>query len=560
MRLDVERIPRTAAPAGQPSFAPVYTDLLRIVRTNAKRVGLVLLAVVAVVLAFGGLESLRARNGPDQRFVYYTVSRGELPIVVTEKGHLESQRVTEIRCELENISSSRSSVTGTQILFIVPNGKTVKEGELLVELDSAPLNERLDDQVLSYERANAEKLHATAKFKNQITRNETDLAEAKLGVELAKLALDMYEDGEDGTYQISLQELDLKAQEAKNKIREAQAGLLMQETNRNGIEMLYKLGYRGKGDRDQAVYKYLQAEDALVRATNGLATAISNLKKLDQYEHPMKKLELEAAKNTAENSLKQVILDNEAHYAMTQAAKTAADRAFDKEEERLEKYKEQLKKCKIYAPHDGMVVYSTDHSRNGSSSSIAEGAFVRQRQKILTLPDLTTMQVKTAVHESVLDQVGSGLRASIQIDAFPDRTYHGTVESVAVLPDQGGWLNSDIKVYETIVTIDEKVERLKPGMTAVVEIHVDRLQDVLCVPVQAFVQVGQDTWCYVSTSGGPQRRTVELGPTNDKFVEVRAGIKEGEQVLLNSMEIFDQTRKSGREISPEKVAPEEIGG
>ena len=49
---------------------------------------------------------------------------------------------------------------------------------------------------------------------------------------------------------------------------------------------------------------------------------------------------------------------------------------------------------------------------------------------------------------------------------------------VAVLPDQGGWLSSDTKVYQTVVTIDEDVEQLKPGMTAVVDIHVAQLDDV----------------------------------------------------------------------------------
>ena len=558
MRLDVKHVPRTAVPRGQSGLAAFSAKPFRIVGTRAKRIGLVFLAVAALVLAFTGLQSLRNGGGANQQLVYYTVSRADLPITVTEKGNLESQLVTEVLCEVENVSSSysRTGAVGTQILSIVENGKTVKEGELLVELDSAPLKERHDDQVLSYERANASKIQADAKLKNQRSRNITDLAQAELRVKLADLALEMYEDTEGGTYQITLQELDLKVEEAKNKIREAQAGLDMQETNRNGIKTLYDLGYRGRGDLDQAVYKLLQAEDAWVRADNSLANAKASRKKLEQYEYPMKKLTMLGEKDTAKRLLEQVDLDNEADLVMATTTKTAADRAFEKEEERLAKYKEQLGKCKLYAPHDGMAVYATERSRYGTSANIGEGEFVRQRQKILTLPDLDNMQVKTAIHESVLDRVSAGLPATIQIDARPDRTYRGTVESVAVLPDPGGWLSSDIKVYETIVTIDEKVDQLKPGMTAVVEIHVDRLEDILSVPVQAIVQVEEDTWCYVSGSSGPERRTVELGATNDKFVEVRKGLKEGEQVLLNPPEIFDGSQKSGREISPDKDAKE----
>ena len=92
-------------------------------------------------------------SGPEN-LVYYTVTRADLPIVVTERGNLESQIETKIICEVENVSYDRSSGSvGTQIIFIVPNGSAVTAGDLLVELDSAAIRERLDDQVLSHERA-----------------------------------------------------------------------------------------------------------------------------------------------------------------------------------------------------------------------------------------------------------------------------------------------------------------------------------------------------------------------------------------------------------------------
>jgi hypothetical protein len=150
------------------------------------------------------------------------------------------------------------------------------------------------------------------------------------------------------------------------------------------------------------------------------------------------------------------------------------------------------------------------------------------------------MQVKTSVHESVLDQVKQGQTVSVRVDAFPDRLYPGTVKSVAVLPDQGGWYGSDTKVYQTIVTIDVPVERLKPGMTAVAEIHVERLENVLTVPVQAIVQVGKETACYVEDKGLPQRRPIKLGRTNDKLVQILDGVNPGQRVVLNPMAIAEE--------------------
>jgi multidrug efflux pump subunit AcrA (membrane-fusion protein) len=171
----------------------------------------------------------------------------------------------------------------------------------------------------------------------------------------------------------------------------------------------------------------------------------------------------------------------------------------------------------------------------------------------MTLPSLTQMQVKTAVHESVLDQIQVGLPATIRLDAFQERSYRGSVHSVAVLPDQDSYMSSDTKMYETIVTIDEEVKQIKPGMTAVVEIHVDRLEDVLSVPLQAVVQVQDDTWCYVDAGGGRvERRMLTLGRTNDKFIEIREGLEEGDRVVLNPMAIVDETKARQSTISPDE--------
>ena len=87
-------------------------------------------------------------------------------------------------------------------------------------------------------------------------------------------------------------------------------------------------------------------------------------------------------------------------------------------------------------------------------------------------------------------------------------------------------------------------------MTAVVEIHVDHLKDVLTVPVQAIVQIQGQNWLYVEAGGGVERRDIQLGRTNDKFVEIKSGLAAGERVVLNPMAIIDETQTLDEEISP----------
>ena len=103
--------------------------------------------------------------------------------------------------------------------------------------------------------------------------------------------------------------------------------------------------------------------------------------------------------NAVEGQIKSYLtLTPERALAQAEAAFKAADESLKKEIERLERSKYQIEKSKIYAPQDGMVAYASGSSRR-YSVEICEGARVRLQQKILTLPNLSKMQVKTAVHE-----------------------------------------------------------------------------------------------------------------------------------------------------------------
>jgi hypothetical protein len=168
------------------------------------------------------------------------------------------------------------------------------------------------------------------------------------------------------------------------------------------------------------------------------------------------------------------------------------------------------------------------------------------------------MQVKTQVHEAVLDQVRPGLPATVKIDAFPDELHYAVVNDVAVVPSSTGYYSSGVKTYETVVHIDGEVENLKPGMTAVVEIHVDRIKDVLTIPVQAVVQREKDNWCYVDTGSGVERRSLDLGRSNDKFVQIQGGLGEGERIVLNPMTILEEIETQENQISPEIGEPDEM--
>ena len=142
------------------------------------------------------------------------------------------------------------------------------------------------------------------------------------------------------------------------------------------------------------------------------------------------------------------------------------------------------------------------------------------------------MKVEVKIHETWIDKIEPNQPAEIKVEAFPDKTFTGRVLKKAPLADAENWLNPDLKVYATDIGIDGTHDALKTGMTGKVTVIIDKLQDVLYVPIQSVVTVEDKKICYVAGSPA-QKREVETGLFNDNFVEIKSGLAEGEKVLLN---------------------------
>jgi HlyD family secretion protein len=186
----------------------------------------------------------------------------------------------------------------------------------------------------------------------------------------------------------------------------------------------------------------------------------------------------------------------------------------------------------------------------GGEEQVREGASVRERQAIITIPDMTRMSVNVKVPESYIKKVKKGLKARITVDAFPEESLTGEITKVGVLPDSANrWMSPDIKVYLTTITIDGTHDWVKPGMTAKVEIMVNKLEDIVYIPLQAVSPDNGKQVCYVAGGFKPERREVEVGEFTDEFIHVKQGVKEGERVLLRLPDGVEANR-NGKETKP----------
>jgi multidrug resistance efflux pump len=266
-----------------------------------------------------------------------------------------------------------------------------------------------------------------------------------------------------------------------------------------------------------------------------MKTAETQLSLFKKYEFNKQCSTLVAGYQEALKKLQRTIRANRSRMAQAETRFATAKRRYEMELTQREDLERQLKACVIKAAQPGLVAYG---DLNASSSynynyPIEEGASVRFRQTMLTIPDMSQMGVKVNVHESQIKKVRIGQPVKVRVDAEPGKELDGRVAELAVLPDSSSSrYTPNLKVYPCTIHINGYHPWMKPGMNAKVEIIVDQLADVLYVPVQS-VEVEQDQhFCYINNGGALERRAISTGLFNDEFIEVRDGLKGGEPVAL----------------------------
>src|SRR5687767_8414105 len=152
---------------------------------RAKWIILVVMAVAAVYI--WRTFSPGARNVVYRPNAFHEVKRADMLISVTEDGALRALNETIVRSGLEGLN---------RIIQLVPEGTHVKKGELLVELDSAGLRDRLNEQELTYQERLFQFLQAQGNLKIQKSLGESQIKDAELAVENAQDDLEKYRDGD----------------------------------------------------------------------------------------------------------------------------------------------------------------------------------------------------------------------------------------------------------------------------------------------------------------------------------------------------------------------------
>jgi hypothetical protein len=171
---------------------------------------------------------------------------------------------------------------------------------------------------------------------------------------------------------------------------------------------------------------------------------------------------------------------------------------------------------------------------------------------LLTLQEENLERLRDYYQAHEYYEAARGMPATIRVDAAPEKPLKGHVQTVATVASSSDFMTSDVKVYQTIVAIDDDPAGLKPGMSAEVTIHVDNtLENVLTVPVQAVIggaESGRTRKVFVMTPSGPEEREIQIGLSNEKMAEVKSGLQEGDQVVVNPKAILGNAAKTREDM------------
>lgn len=475
----------------------------------------------------------------------FTVSRGDLPITVTESGDIKAINSKDIKSEVEGRTSIISIVDeGT---YISP--EDVNNGMILVELDSSEIKQKLTQQQITFLNTEAGLTEAKESLDIQKKQNDSDIQAGRMKVRFGLMDLQKYV-GEivagklfTGTANPGIDHNNTTAAliedshlggEALQKLRELDADIKLKKQDLElatsklvWTEKLYEKEYVSLNDKEADSLDKERKDIALQKAGTAMELFV-------KYEFPKETEKLLSDYREANRELERTETTARSKLVQAQAKLNSNDAQYSLQKEQLEKLEKQLKACVIRAPSPGQVVYSSSTDRwMRQNRPIEIGAEVSELQKIISIPDTSEMKVEIKIHETWVDKVMPGQDAKITVAAFPDKVFTGKVLKKSPLADPTEWLNPDLKVYATDVSIDGTHDFIKTGMSAKVEVIIEQLKNILSIPIQAVVTQEGVKVCYVVTGSSPKKREVETGLFNNDFVEIKSGLAEGDKVLLN---------------------------
>ena len=473
-------------------------------------------AAVTVWLIGGG-------DSTDETTPVFTVAEGPLTIGITASGSVQSRDKVVLRSELEGRNT---------ILWVVEDGVSVKTGDLLVEFDAAELVEKRNDQEITANTAHGNLIIAEERL--EVTKGECEgnLLEREVTLDLAKMALEKYEKGD--------------FPEEKRQ-READIALADEELQRAAekLDWSRKLAKEGFLTRTE-----LQADElALRRKQIDLEMAKTKMNVLTNYTVHQRRATLQSDVRKATRAVARTQWQNKSQIRQGETEIVQRSREYYRATNRLAELNFQISKSKIFAPTNGIVLYSSTAKRRWWENPLAAGESAVQRQELIYIPLDEGMIIEIMVPEASLNKIEAGMAASVKVDAFPDQVFSGKLSKIGILPDaQSTRLNPDLKMFKCELECDFRDAVVRPGMSCDIELVKETYAKAVYCPIQCVVRIDDGAYVYVQDGSDWVLRKVEVGLDNNRMIHILKGVEPGEVIMTAPpvQEEKEEEKKDGK--------------
>jgi HlyD family secretion protein len=442
----------------------------------------------------------------------YEVVEGSFTITVPTSGELAAEKQINIHNQLES---------NAVIIELVDEGSFVSVGDSLVKFNDEAIRDTIRQSELDVTEAKNTLDTAKSNFVVAEKQRDSDLAVKKLAIDLADLALNAWKEGE----------VVARRQQLQLAVQTAEKDYTRLFKKYESSVRLYEQKFLSKDELDRDEIALLNSEAKLKKA------------KLDieVYENYTFKQEQQKKNSDLQQAVDELDRAKDRHVSQVnnlRATVGAKQNRLDSRISQLEKTNTQLEACVIRSPAQGMVVYATSMGyRRDEGEPLKIGKKLWRNELVMTIPDTTNMLARVKVNEALSGLVVAGQQATVTCDAYPDSVFSGEVLSVGILAEGGGWRDPNRRDYTVEIKINNPDEvPLKPSMRCAAEVFVEKIEDVLFVPIHAIHRNGRRVWVWVEVDGGYAQREVVLGSFSDSFAAVTSGVVLGEMVLLREPE------------------------
>lgn len=188
-----------------------------------------------------------------------------------------------------------------------------------------------------------------------------------------------------------------------------------------------------------------------------------------------------------------------------------------------------IEQMTLRAPRDGTVVYVSD--RRGEKKKVGDNVWKMER--VVEIPDLTSMKAEGEVDEVDAGRVAIGQRVTLRLDAHPDDEFHGTITAVGQTVQRKRNTQDPLKVLRVEIRLDRTdPAKMRPGMRFQGLVELARIRNAVVVPREAVLLDDRGPLVQRRTTFGVEPVHIRLGRENDRQVQVLEGVAAGDRVLV----------------------------